>query len=465
MKPTEPWHELFVDPRIHTAGVARPDPASLRIYDTTLRDGEQMPGIALTPEQKYAAACEISRLGCHVIDLCMPLVSPDENEFLRLIADGRRKGEIRDDLELLIMCRASSADVDRTLEITRAAGFGSGEVTFLLFTSASPLHVKYKLGSMLLRREGRSPEKLLEVPLSYFHEANKRMVQEVIRYAHERGVERIEFGGEDASRTELELLIDLTRAAVDAGAVRYVFADTTGSLTPEATAYYCTRLTEAFPDIERASHFHNDFDLATANTITGILHGFTTFTTTVNGLGERAGNAPLHAVVVALKYLYDLNIPGFRYDLLWEAKGLVENLTGIPVQANEPVIGNSVFSHESGIHTHGVGISRRTYEAIPYEEVGGLSRYVYGKHSGTANLTLLLRDHEAEIGRPADRAFVLEVLEEVKEIRRARARNGDLSGSIGQYYGNLDQLGLGEREVVEIARSVASRFLPQRSLA
>jgi isopropylmalate/homocitrate/citramalate synthase len=182
-----------------TTDVARPDPSTLKIYDTTLRDGEQMPGVALSPAQKFEIACEISRLGCHIVDLCLPLVSPEEAEFVRLIGAGRAHGEIRGDLELLVMCRASPIDIDRTLEITRSAGFGPDEVTFLLFTSASPLHVKYKLGSMLLRREGRSAEELVDTPLEFFHEANKRLVREVIGYAVDRGVKRIEFGGEDAS--------------------------------------------------------------------------------------------------------------------------------------------------------------------------------------------------------------------------------------------------------------------------
>jgi isopropylmalate/homocitrate/citramalate synthase len=445
-----------------TTDVARPDPSTLKIYYTTLRDGEQMPGVALSPAQKFEIACEISRLGCHIVDLCLPLVSPEEAEFVRLIGAGRAHGEIRGDLELLVMCRASPIDIDRTLEITRSAGFGPDEVTFLLFTSASPLHVKYKLGSMLLRREGRSAEELVDTPLEFFHEANKRLVREVIGYAVDRGVKRIEFGGEDASRTSITQLIDLVLTAVEAGACRYVFADTTGSLTPEATRFYCSELVEALPDIELVSHFHNDFDLATVNTVTGILHGFTTFTTTINGLGERAGNAPLHAVVTCLKYLYDLEIPGFRYDRLRKARDLVERLTGIPVQVTEPVIGDHVFRHESGIHTHGVGISRRTYEAIPCEEVGAVSSFLYGKHSGTANLSQLLLDRQDEIGCIVDSEFVLEVLDEVKQLRKHLITQGETQDFIARYYANLHRLGLHDDQVVEIARTVADRRLPQR---
>jgi isopropylmalate/homocitrate/citramalate synthase len=463
--PSEDWGELLVGPQVYTASLALPDPAVLKIYDTTLRDGEQMPGVALSPRQKYSVACEVSRLGCHIIDLCFPLNSPSERELLRLTSEGRRQGEIRKDLEVLVMCRASLRDVDQTIECVESAGFSLDEVTFLLFTSASSLHVKYKLGAMLLQREGLRPDDVADLPLSFFHQANARMIGEIVRYAAGQGVTHIEFGAEDASRTPLELLIDLVQAAVTAGASRYVFADTTGSLSPEAARHYCAQLTAAFPGIERVCHFHNDFDLATANTIAAVLNGFTTFTTTLNGLGERAGNAPLHSVVVALKYLYGIEIPGFLYQRLGAAKQLVEELTGIPVQVTEPVIGRNVFSHESGIHTHGVGICRRMYEPIPYQEVGGEARFVYGKHSGTSSLMRLLAEWQQEIGCKVDSEFVQNVLDAIKELRTTQIAESETSQFIRQYYANLDRLGFSESEVVEVARTVANGPMQRRCSA
>jgi isopropylmalate/homocitrate/citramalate synthase len=300
------------------------------------------------------------------------------------------------------------------------------------------------------------------VPLSFFHQANVRLVREVVRHAAERGVGRIEFGAEDASRTPLPLLSELVEAAVEAGACRYIFADTTGSLSPEATRHYCCGLAAAFPRIERVCHFHNDFDLATSNTLAAVLNGFTTFSTTLNGLGERAGNASLHSVVAALKYLYGLEIPGFRYDRLCAAKSLVESVTGIPVQAKEPVIGRNVYSHESGIHAHGVGIFRCMYEPIPYQEVGGDARFVYGKHSGSASLRRLLEERQAEIGCPVDSELVAAVLDAIKLLRAARTDAAETASFIRQYYANLDRLGLSEDEVVTLARSLAeSRCMPQ----
>ena len=455
----EDWNELIVDPQIYTKSLALPDPARLRIYDTTLRDGEQMPGVAMSAEQKYIIAKELSALGCHVLDLGFPAVSESERQALQLVLEGKHRGEIRDDVELLVMCRASTNDIDMTIETITSLGYSLDEVTFLIFTSASPLHCKYKIGSVLLRREGLSPRDLPELPLSFFHQTNKRLVKDLISYARERGVASIEFGTEDASRTSIDQLIDLVRVAIEAGARRYIFPDTTGSLTPEATRFYCQALSVAFPQTELASHFHNDFGLATANVITGVLSGFTTFSTTVNGIGERAGNAPLHSVVVGLKYLYGLEIPGFQYDRLCHVKRMVEEITGVPVQAQEPVVGYNVFSHESGIHTHGVSISHRIYEAIPYEEVGGESKIVYGKHSGCSTLLNLLQSRAAEFDGPVDKEFALVVLEEIKRLRERASYQSNTSANVKNYYAALGQLGMGEDEVIHCANRIASAAL------
>lgn len=453
----EEWSELFIDPRYYTQSSSLPDPATLKIYDTTLRDGEQMPGVAMSPQQKYAIAKELSDLGCHILDLGFPASAPSERAALQLVLEGRRRGELRKDLEILVMCRAARADIDTTIETIRSTGFPAEAVTFLIFTSASNLHCKYKLGPMLMKREGLNPADLRDTPLSFFHEANKRMVAEAIGYARSLGIANIEFGTEDASRTPVGQLLDLVKVAVEAGATRYIFPDTTGSLTPPATEYYCRALTEAFPQIDRASHFHNDFGLATINVITSVVNGFSIFSTTVNGIGERAGNAALHSVVAGLKYLYGLEIPNFRYDRLWHVKSIVEEITGVPVQAQEPVVGHNVYTHESGIHTHGVSIFRQMYEPIPYGEVGGRAKFVYGKHSGSNKMYELLTEHADEIGCVIDHEFGREILAEVKRMREMLAANASAQQSIRNYYSNLDTLGITEDEVIELAKRLAAK--------
>lgn len=459
-EPRENLNELFVGPRHYTRDCIFPDPREIKIYDTTLRDGEQMPGVAMSPEDKYLIARELSQIGCHIVDVGFPWSSPSEEAALELILQGKAQGDIREDLEILVMSRATEEDVDATVRSLKMRGLSPCDVTILIFTSASPLHCKYKLGPSLMRREG--VDGFRELPLEFFHEANKRMISDAIRYARSKGISRIEFGAEDASRTALPQLIDLIQTAVDAGCIRYTFADTTGSLTPEATEMYCRALTQRFPDIARASHFHNDFDLGVINVITGICNGFPIFSSTVNGIGERAGNAALHSVMASLKYLYGIELPDFRYERLWRLKSIVEKITGIPVQAQEPVIGFNVYSHESGIHTHGVSIARCMYEPIPFEEVGGISRMVYGKHSGTHGVAHALRKHEAEMGIVIDREFVLQLLKEIKALRETRTQNGTTASHIEQYYQNLYSLGLSEKEVVELAQDLAARQRLQR---
>jgi isopropylmalate/homocitrate/citramalate synthase len=416
-----------------------------------------MPGIAMSPEQKYLIAKELSAIGCHILDVGFPAVSASERKTLQLVLLGKRKGEIREDMEVLVTCRATQRDIDTTVETIQQLGCHPAEVTFLIFTSASNLHCKYKLGPMLMRRQGRDPATLVNTDFEFFHSSNKQMVSDAILYARSRGVSSIEFGTEDASRTPINQLIDLVQVAVVAGAKRYIFPDTTGSLTPESAKFYCRALADAFPDIERAAHFHNDFDLATINSVSAILNGFPIISTSVNGIGERAGNAPLHSVVAALKYLYRLEIPNFQYDRLCRLKRLVEEISGVPVSAMEPVVGHNVYSHESGIHTHGVNICRRMYEPIPYEEVGGTPGFVYGKHSGSRAVASVLSKHCLPSGTESNREFVLSVLAEVKHRREERAYWLDTRASISSYYKKLSALGMTEGEVVAVARDLLRR--------
>lgn len=459
----EPEDQLYVDPRKYTSSLNFPPAADFKVYDTTLRDGEQTPGVALTPAQKYEIAKLISRMGSHIIDMGFPASAPSEREALTLVLEGKRRGEIRQDLEVLVMCRSNPGDIDHTLHTLSELGAGPDEITFLIFSSASSLHIKYKLGDSFLKRAGRSPDELADTPVSWFREQNEQMVRDAIAYAKSKGVTYVEFGSEDASRTPIEQLIALVKAAVDGGADRYIFPDTTGSLTPESTAFYCDRLSEAFPTLPMVSHFHNDYDLATINTITAAHHGMPIFSATINGLGERAGNAPLHSVVAALKYQYGIEIPGFRYDMLWEARKLVEQLTGVPVQVHEPVVGQNVFAHESGIHTHGVLQHPKTYEPIPAHEVGGERRFVYGKHSGRNVVRHLLFENQALLekkGVRVDEDLVERVLERVKTIRENRAEEGVAAEVVNDLAKGLRKLGMIEDDVLEIATEFAGIAQP-----
>jgi isopropylmalate/homocitrate/citramalate synthase len=446
---------LIVEPIEYTHHLSFPSAEQLRIYDSTLRDGEQMPGVALSPKQKLLIAQELSDIGCHILDIGFPIVSETERRAVELILRARRDKRLREDIEIVLMCRCVEDDIVRTVKCVQDAGCDAADVTLLLFTSASSLHCKYKLGPMLLKYAGVSPQEFADVPLEFFHETNRRLVAASVRLARACGVRSIEFGAEDASRTPVQLLAELARIAVDAGATRFTFADTTGCLTPEATRLYCTTLADALPGIQLASHFHNDFGLAVINVITALQHGFTVLSTTANGIGERAGNAALHSVVVALRVLYGVEIPGFRYERLNHLRRVVEELSGVPVQCHEPVVGHNAFAHESGIHVHGVSVDRRLYEAVPIEMVGGSARRVYGKHSGVTGVLELLRQHEDRILVPVTRELAERVLGDIKRVREERATTALARDGVREYYARMNRLGVTEQEVIDCAVQLA----------
>jgi isopropylmalate/homocitrate/citramalate synthase len=164
----------------------------------------------------------------------------------------------------------------------------------------------------------------------------------------------------------------------------------------------------------------------------------------------------MHSVLAALKYLYGLEIPNFQYDRLCHIKRVVEDITGVPVSAQEPVIGHNVYSHESGIHTHGVSICRRMYEPIPFEEVGGTGRFVYGKHTGSNAVANLLSQHSQAVGGEVSRELVLSVVAEIKRIREARTYSEETRDAITNYYLRLNALGIPEADIISIARDLFS---------
>ncbi|MDQ2818729.1 MAG: hypothetical protein M3T49_11130 [Candidatus Eremiobacteraeota bacterium] len=457
----EPIEQLIRDPREFTRDIPFPSPSELRIYDTSLRDGEQMPGIAYTPEQKYEICKRLSDIGVHIMDVGFPAVSADEQRALQLIMQAKRRAEVRPDLDVVVMCRSNTKDIDATVSALAEIGVAPREVTFFIFTSGSDLHMKYKIGKALLAREGRSESEWLDMPLSFYRRANIRMQCDAIAYARSQGVTSIEFGGEDGSRGDVAYFIELFRAGLEAGGTRPSWPDTVGCLTPEATRWFCTQISAALPpQVTLLNHFHNDYGLGTINCITSLACGFKAFTVTANGYGERAGNVPLHQVVTALRVLYGIEIPGFAYHKLRELARFMEDVSGLPVQAHEPVIGANVFSHESGIHTHAMLIDRRMYEAVPAALVGADMQFVYGKHSGVAAIESALRKNDrrlAAAGVAVDGALCKRVLEEVKRVREERAAAQQGSVAVAQYYDNLQHLGLTEDDVVRIAEGIGPR--------
>ncbi|MBC5824998.1 MAG: hypothetical protein GIW99_10715 [Candidatus Eremiobacteraeota bacterium] len=457
----EPIEELIRDPREFTRDVSFPPAAELRIYDTSLRDGEQMPGVAYTPGDKYEICKRLSDIGVHIMDVGFPAVSADERSALQLIMQGKRKGEVRPDLDIVVMCRSNTKDIDATLSALAEIDVAPSEVTFFIFTSGSDLHMKYKIGKALLAREGKAESEWLDLPLSFYRRANVAMQCDAISYARSQGVTKIEFGGEDGSRGDVGYFIELFNAGLQAGGTRPSWPDTVGCLTPEATRWFSSRIVDAMPkNITLLNHFHNDYGLGTINCITSLSCGFKAFTVTANGYGERAGNVPLHQVVTALRVLYGVEIPGFKYHKLRDLARFMEGVSGMPVQAHEPVIGANVFSHESGIHTHAMLIDRRMYEAVPAALVGAEMQFVYGKHSGLAVIEAALAKNAARLGErgvAVDRDLCKHVLDEVKRVREERAQARQGSVGVAQYYEHVNHLGLTEDDVVRIAEGIGAR--------
>jgi len=348
------------------------------------------------------------------------------------------------------MMRSNPADVDATMHVIDELGYPRDEVSYFIFTSASDLHVKYKLGKTLLAREGVPASEWLELPVDFYREANLRMMCDAIRYARSQGAALIEFGGEDGSRADPEYVKRIHLEGLGAGGARPSTPDTVGCYSPYAVRDYISQIKSAAPHAPLVVHFHNDLGLGAWNTVVALGSGAEVFTTSVNGIGERTGNAPMHQVLLQLRYLFGIEIPGFRYERLRDLARLMERLSGIPVAPTEPGIGLNVFSHESGIHTAGMLIHPEIYQFIPPSDLGAEIRYVYGKHSGAMVIENALR----QAGITHDAVLVGRVMEEVKRLREERAERSDFSDFQRGYYDHLEGMGVTAEEVAGIARAL-----------
>ncbi|MCW4007755.1 MAG: 2-isopropylmalate synthase [Candidatus Bathyarchaeota archaeon] len=329
-------------------------PEKIRVFDTTLRDGEQTPGVSLTPENKLRIAQRLDELGVDVIEAGFAAVSEGEMEAVKLIADAGLKAEI------CSAARGTKGDIDAVAK--------SGADSIHLIIPVSDLHIEAKLR--------KTREQVLQI------------TRDMVRYAKDCGL-IVELSAEDASRADVEFLKKVFATGIEAGADRVVACDTVGVLTPERSYELFAELRRSLTVPVISVHCHNDFGMAVANTIAALRAGANQFHATINGLGERAGNASLEEIVVSLKALYKLNVD-IKTELLYSTSQLVSRLTGIYVQPNKAIVGENAFTHESGIHTQGMLAHPSTYEAIAPELVGGTRRLAPGKHAGSAGLKAAL---------------------------------------------------------------------------
>ena len=351
---------------------------NIRIFDTTLRDGEQTPGVSLSPEKKLNIAKKLDVLGIDAIETGFPVISDGERESVKMITNENLKAE------LCGLARTNKKDIDAAIDC--------GLDYIHTFIATSDIHLEYKLKMTRDEASGKAIE--------------------AVEYGKSHGLQ-VEFSAEDATRTDREFLKQVFGEVAKAGADRIDIPDTVGYSTPQ----YIGQITKDAIDVTNlpiSVHCHNDFGLAVANAISGIQAGAQCAHVTINGIGERAGNASLEELVMALNSLqfeqkWETNI---NTKLLYDTSRYVSKLIGISVQPNKAIVGENAFGHESGIHTHGVLNNPLTYEPISPEIVGRTRWLQVGKHAGIHGMNAMLKEYGIE---PNDEQ-TKQILEKIKNI-------------------------------------------------
>jgi methanogen homocitrate synthase len=351
-------------------------PKKITVYDTTLRDGEQTPGVCLGTQEKLEIARKLDELKIHQIETGFPVVSEQEKSSVkRVVQEGL-------DAEIIVLSRTKKEDIDVALDCDV-----DGIITFM---GTSDLHLEHKL--RLSREEALN------------------VCMKSIEYAKDHDL-FVAFSAEDATRTDLDFLKRIYKKAEDYGVDRIHIADTVGAITPQGMDFLVRELrTVLKTDI--AMHCHNDFGMALSNSISGLLAGGNAISTTVNGIGERAGNTSLEELIMSLLIMYGVDL-GFNIKVFQELSNLVEKHTKVLVPKNKPIVGKNVFRHESGIHVDAVIEEPLTYEPFLPELIGQTRKIVLGKHSGCRAVKAKLEECGIEVTRD-------ELCKIVEEVKRSR---------------------------------------------
>ncbi len=339
----------------------------LIIFDTTLRDGEQSPGASMTREEKVRIAKILERMKVDIIEAGFPVASHGDFDAVKAVADCITESTV------CALARALDKDIDRAGEALR----GANSSRIHTFIATSPIHMEKKLRM--------TPDQVVDQAVA--------AVKRARRYT-----DNVEFSPEDAGRSELDYLCRIIEAVIDAGATTINIPDTVGYNIPYQFGQLLHDLLERIPNSDKAIfsvHCHNDLGLAVANSLSAVLNGARQVECTINGLGERAGNASLEEVVMAVRTRQDVFPCDTTLDTtqIVPASRLVAGITGFPVQPNKAIVGANAFAHESGIHQDGVLKHRETYEIMIAEDVGWSAQHIIlGKHSGRSALKSRLKD-------------------------------------------------------------------------
>lgn len=329
----------------------------IKIFDTTLRDGEQTPGVNLNIQEKLEIARQLEKLGVDVIEAGFAIASPGDFEAVKAVSENIKN------VTIASLCRAVEKDIDRAWEAVK----GAQSPRIHTFIATSDIHLKYKLKM--------TEDEVLERAVA--------MVKYAKKYCSD-----VEFSAEDASRTRVEFLIKVVEEVIKAGATVVNIPDTVGYTTPTEYGKIIRAIKDSVSNIDKADisvHCHNDLGLAVANSLAAILNGATQVECTINGLGERAGNAAVEELIMGIDTRRDFYKIEHKIDTkqIYRTSKLVSSLTGITVQPNKAIVGANAFAHESGIHQHGVLSEKSTYEIMKPESIGlGQNRMVLGKLSG-----------------------------------------------------------------------------------
>jgi len=350
----------------------------LIIFDTTLRDGEQSPGASMTKDEKVRIAKALERMHVDVIEAGFPIASPGDFESVHAVASTIK------DSTVCGLARALDKDIERAGEAIKPANSGRIHT----FIATSPIHMQMKL-----RME---PDQVLEQAVAAVKKARQY-------------TDNVEFSPEDAGRSDPDFLCRVLEAVIDAGAGTLNIPDTVGYNVPEQFGGLIKQLRERIPNSDKAVfsvHCHNDLGLAVANSLSAVMNGARQVECTINGLGERAGNASLEEVVMAVKTRKDIfpcNVDHLDTTQIVSASRLVSGITGFAVQPNKAIVGANAFAHESGIHQDGVLKNRETYEIMRAQDVGWSdNRMVLGKHSGRNAFKTRLKELGVEFDSEAD---------------------------------------------------------------
>lgn len=340
---------------------------TIQIFDTTLRDGEQAPGASMTIDQKFEFALQLSRLGVDVIEAGFPVSSPHQFDACKLIAKNVKGTTIAG------LARSVEKDIDAVYD-----SIGGAERSRLhTFIATSPIHMEYKLRM--------KPDEVIESAVK------------AVKYARSKFAE-VEFSPEDGTRSELEFLYRVIENVIDAGATVINIPDTVGYTMPDEFGTFISSIMNNVPNIDKAVisvHCHNDLGMGVANTLAAFKNGARQAEVTVNGIGERAGNAALEELIMALNVRKDLHQLNTNIDTrqLYNTSRMLSAIMASPIPRNKPIVGANAFSHESGIHQHGMLSNRETYEIMTPESVGRTaSEIVLGRHSGLHGFTKRIKE-------------------------------------------------------------------------